>query len=307
MVVGLSAPAEGASPSPDASPTVFVSSSMPYTITLPPGWTVLPSDPNELIDVFLNGDISANVNSRGEAPQGQTVAQRVELRRAEAITEGCSSDPADDEDLTLGGEPAILWTRTCPGWFSATVATIHAGNGYAMSVDAPLDMQPQVRPIVYALVPTFAFTDPSIDASAPPDLGSIDAQLQGTWQTDWRSPDLDLATIRAAGLDPDSNPAWIRQLAAVDTLRTAVTFVEGVMTEYEAVNGGSLGVGWRGRYRLVDADSIEAVEIPTRNTIVYDFTIRDYVLVLDVVSDGAADDLIPQTAIYETLPFTKVP
>ncbi len=39
----------------------------------------------------------------------------------------------------------------------------------------------------------------------------------------------------------------------------------------------------------------------------YDFVLRGNVLTMDVVSDSDPADLVPQTGLYETLPFTRVP
>jgi hypothetical protein len=302
------ASAEAASPDPQASPLVFTSTTMPYTITLPPGWTALPPFEGEMRDLFEADGVQAEVNSRGAAPPGQTNRERVELRRAESIADqGCASDPADDETRTLGGSPAILWTRTCGDTYREVVATIYEGSGYALGVWASIGSEGLVRSSVDTLVGSFVFTD-APTGSDPTDLTAVEAQLQGTWQTEWAPVELVYATVRAAGLDPaDGDPGWRDMIGNADSTRSGVRFADGNITLYSAVDGGPLETGWLGRYRLVDADTFEATEVGVLTPLVYDFTLGDGILVVDVVVDPWPQDLVAQTAIYETLPFTKVP
>jgi len=114
--------------------------------------------------------------------------------------------------------------------------------------------------------------------------------------------------VRAAGLDPASgDPGW-QQVVNASSLRSAVRFDAGDITQYGAADGGPLTVGWFGTYELTSPDTIDAVEGGTFNRIVYRFDLKDDVLAIDVVSDEAGDiDLVPQTSIHETLPFTRVP
>jgi hypothetical protein len=90
-------------------------------------------------------------------------------------------------------------------------------------------------------------------------------------------------------------------------VRSAVRFEDGAITQYGAADGGPLEVGWVGSYRLLDGHTIEAIETGSFNRIVYEFTLSDGILTMDVVSNDDPVDLVPQTGIYETLPFTRVP
>ena len=84
---------------------------------------------------------------------------------------------------------------------------------------------------------------------------------------------------------------------------------DGAMIQYEAADGGPLEVAWTGTYQLLDDHTIEASEVGLFNRFVYDFSLRDGILTLDVISvdDPYPDAFGVQTAIYETLPFTRVP
>ncbi len=116
-----------------------------------------------------------------------------------------------------------------------------------------------------------------------------------------------IASVEAAGLDPasDSLGSWKADMERAGTARYTIRLDGDRLIQYEAFDGGADGVGWQGTWQLIDADTIEATDIGT--TIVYDFTLRDDVLAMDVISDSDASDLVPQVSIYETLPFTRVP
>jgi len=304
--------AASAQSSPAPGGTLFASAKRPYTLVLPTGWRVFAASQEpglECCDVFEGDGFVARVNA-GEVPAGSVVADRVAGNRARDAVEGlCSSDPAEDRATTLGGEEAIAWSNRCGGAFHAIVQAIHDDVSYHMEVDVPIGSEAEAAPILEQLRSTLEFLD--VTASPPADLASIEAGLQGTWQTEWAPVEFGFAAIRAAGLDPADGDPGFREWYMSDpsgTARTGVKFDGGDITQYGALNGGQLEVGWFGTYQLVDADTIEATEGGSFNRIVYDFVLRDDMLAIDVVSDAAGDsDLVPQTAIYETLPFTKVP
>jgi hypothetical protein len=142
------------------------------------------------------------------------------------------------------------------------------------------------------------------------DLAAIEAELQGTFQNAWHPVELELATLEAAGLADWSDPGvrdWIESLTTAAMVRAAVKFDEGTIIQYGAADGGALGVGWEGTYRLLDDHTIEAFDNDFHVRTVYEFALHDGILTIDVISDEDPVDLYPQTAIYETLPFTRVP
>jgi hypothetical protein len=172
---------------------------------------------------------------------------------------------------------------------------------YHLQVIVPIDSEIDPGQLLEQFRSTFAFVDEA--ASPAPDLAAIAAQLQGTWTTEWMPGELVVATTRAAGLEVPPEA-----LELIDsTFRWAVKFDESYLTQYGAMDGGPLEVGWIGTYALVDPDTIKAVATDTMGEIVYDFDLRDDILTIDVTSDTDPGDIVAQTGIYETLPFTRVP
>jgi len=79
------------------------------------------------------------------------------------------------------------------------------------------------------------------------------------------------------------------------------------MVEYVAVDGEPVEIGSQASYRLADADTIEATSPDGVYRTIVDFVLRDDVLSIDAISDTDPLALIPQTSIFETLPFRRVP
>jgi hypothetical protein len=293
--------------SPDAG-TRFDSVLYPYSMTLPPGWRVIDAsqDPGSDQDLFEGPEGTARVGT-GIPEPGQTVADRVADNRA-GLAPGCSSGPADDWPTTLGAEQAIGWSWRCDESFTVAINAIHEDLGYRLSVSVPVDTEPLAAPLLESLRSDFTFTVGSDEpATVAADLASLEAALEGTYETAWHPVELEYATLEAAGFGPEDEPSWFGYMGSISTARHALKLEDGTLTLYTASDGGPLEVGWLGRFRLTDDHTIEAVESGTFTEIVYEFTLEDGVLALDVISDSDPVDIIPQTAIYETLPFTRVP
>ncbi len=308
VALGGAAPSLAASPDPSAAGAgvVFASTLYPYTMTLPPGWSATPPDAGTTSDSFEGPGASASVDSRGAAEPGQTVQQRVDISRG--TKNGCTSDPDEDRPSMLGGEVAVQWTFSCSSTFTVARNTIHQGVGYGLALNVPTGSEDEAPGLLDTLASTFTFTDAGAGTpSASPDLEEVAAQLEGTWRTEWAPKELWIATIRAAGLDPATGGFTDNDFLGGNTARVTIKFEDGRLVMYPAVDGGPDEVGWRGTYRLLDADTIEAKETAYFVTTVYDFTIRGNVLTMDVISSTDPVDLVPQTAIMETLPFTRVP
>lgn len=132
--------------------------------------------------------------------------------------------------------------------------------------------------------------------------------IQGTWQNAWHPFSLEFAAVRAAGLGDELDAsAWRGFVDPEGSTRSAVKFDGTEIIQYGALDGSGYDVGWFGTFEPVDADTIAAAESGTFTRIVYDLELHDDVLSVDVVSDSDAEDFVIQTAIYETLPFTRVP
>jgi hypothetical protein len=315
-VTALGGPLRAASPEPGG--TVFESARFPYRLTLPTGWRVVPAsqEPGTGADAFDSGEVVATVVS-GVLGPGETVADHVAGNRA-ALAADCVSDAAADRPTTLGDEPAIAWSWRCPDLAFAAIHTAHDGRVYRLAVTAPAARETEAPAFLEALRASWVFVaDPGVSPlPGAVDLTVLHSRLQGTWTTEWHPVELDSAAVRAAGLD-DTDPAWRETVASMGqgaTTRYGVKFADDDITQYSALNGGPLEVGWYGTYRLLDGQTIEATESgnPATDTgtigrIVYDFALDDDVLTIDVVTDSDPLDMMVQTAIYETLPFTKVP
>jgi hypothetical protein len=221
---------------------------------------------------------------------------------------GCQSDPAEDRPTTLGSKSAIAWTWACEGTYHARINAIHDGLRLRLQVNVPSGSEASAGPLLEQMRQGFTFTSGSgTETAASPDLATIDAELQGTYENAWHPVELEFATVEAAGLGGQlPRDSWDRADPAT-TVRWAVKFEGDTLTLYWAGDGGPYENAWPGRYRLLDANTIEATEPSTFNQIVYDFALRDGILTMDVVSNDDPVDLVPQTGIYETLPLTRVP
>jgi hypothetical protein len=291
-----------------AGGTVFTSKRSPYVVTLPAGWRVAPvtDDPTFNRDAFASANASVEVISRPRP--GQTVEERVAAARADEVGPPCTSDPANDLSSTLDGEHAIVWSYRCPDVFKLLIQALHNGISFMLRVSVPPESEADALPILEEFRGAFQFVDAPA-SFGPPDLASIDAQLQGTWTTEWHPVELEVAAIEAAGLDPaDAADAWWTSDGFGHTSRYGVKFDNGDFTLYVAGDGGPLEVGWFGTYEVTGANSFEATETGFFRQNLYEFVLRDDILTIDVISSpGGVVDMVPQTAIYETLPFTRVP
>jgi hypothetical protein len=290
---------------PTTDEVVHVSAGFPYTLALPKGWELVFANAEE--DLFQGPEATARVGGAPAEP-GDSVESRVTSNRADEIGSGCTSDPADDRPTTLGGSDAILWTWTCPGSHHAAINTIRDGQRLRLQVNVPSGSESLAAPLLEQLRQGFSFAEqPLADGG---DLAGIDAQLQGTYETAWYPIELAVATLEAAGVDDRSDQewwAWMEAAAEAGTTgRLAVKFDDGTMIQYVAEDGGPLEVGLVATYRLLDDHTIEATEVGTFLSIVFEFKLRDGILTSDVVSSDAPGAMGPQTAFFETLPFTRV-
>jgi hypothetical protein len=298
------AAASDASPQPSPSAgTPFISTKFPYTIVLPEGWRALPEG-FENQDMFEGPGANAMVIFGAPAEPGETVEGRVAENRADLVD--CTSDPDQDRPTTLGEAYGIEWTWSCDMSYHVAVHAIHDGRRHRLEVSVPTGSEALAAPLLEQLRQSFAFTSAeSASVGSEADLAAIDAQLQGTWVSGWHAPELEIATIEAAGLTAPSD--WVSAVKTATTSRHGVKFEDGTIIQYGAADGGPLEMGWIGSYRLLDDHTIEAIETGSFWRIVYEFRLRDDILMMDVITDEDPSDMAIQTSIYETLPFTKVP
>jgi hypothetical protein len=309
--VAFTGPAAAAEASPVTAEAhagiLFASEQFPYTVVLPPGWDILLEEPGSGEDLFEGPEGTARIG--GGPGEPATAEERVAINRADLVDEaqGCLSDPADDRPTTLGGEHAVSWWWSCPGSYHAAINTVVDGLRLRVQVNVPEGSETLAPPLLERLRQGFAFTSGAGPVDPSADLAAIEAALEGTYETAWHPSELQVATIDAAGLVASDD--WVASVRSAERRRLAVKFQNGAMIQYEAADGGPLEVAWTGTYQLLDDHTIEASEVGLFNRFVYDFTLRDDILTLDVISvdDPYADAFGVQTAIYETLPFTRVP
>jgi len=146
-----------ASATPSASVetgTTFRSSIYPYTLQLPSGWEPRADEafdgPNQMI-------LSVGT---GQPEPGQTVEDRVAANRQSEFAD-CTTDPADDAPITLGGEPGILWSMQCGPTLGLAANTIHNGVGYRLLLELPagVEAMAQATAVMGGFIASFAFTD----------------------------------------------------------------------------------------------------------------------------------------------------
>jgi hypothetical protein len=149
---------------PSAAPTTgagttFRSSIYPYTMQLANGWHVASGPQNEGEDVFDGPeDMTLTIGSAQPEP-GQTVKDRVAANRRSDFA-GCTTDPASDTPITLGGEAGILWSAQCGPVLGLAANTIHDGVGYRLLVRLPDGAQAlaQATAVMDGFRASFAFT-----------------------------------------------------------------------------------------------------------------------------------------------------
>ena len=84
---------------------------------------------------------------------------------------------------------------------TSAIHAIHDGRRHRLEVSVPTGSEALAGPLLEQLRQSFAFTGveaPSVGAEA--DLAAIEAELQGTCENAWHPPELEFATIEAAGL-----------------------------------------------------------------------------------------------------------
>jgi hypothetical protein len=149
-----------ATASPSASPsaetgTTFRSSIHPYTLKLPAGWHARADE-----EVFDGPNEMTLSVGTGQPEPGQTVEDRVAANRQSEFAD-CTTDPAADAPITLGEEPAILWSMQCGPTLGLAANTIHNGLGYRLLLQLPtgVEAMAQATAVMDGFLASFTFTD----------------------------------------------------------------------------------------------------------------------------------------------------
>lgn len=153
------APLLTTSPPATPSPTPFSFASTLYGISfvLPPGWVAhAPAADHESLE-SPTGQVTLMIGT-GQPEPGQTVADRVRINRAEEFGP-CETDPASDREVSVGGEPGILWTFRCGQIVGLAANTIHGGTGYRLTLKTTVSEAGGLEAMMLGVLREFAFSD----------------------------------------------------------------------------------------------------------------------------------------------------
>jgi hypothetical protein len=152
--------------------------------------------------------------------------------------------------------------------------------------------------------------------SAAEETAAVDPRLpEGTYQT----PELTVDQLVAAGVSAGFGEAAVEEFWTVDNgvspdghVVLTLKLESGRWTQFGSHDGGPDEIGWSGTYEVVDDDTVVATD--PCGAITYTYALRGDELTLDMIEDECEgyggddpqDELIAQTTIFETAPFTKV-
>ena len=130
--------------------------------------------------------------------------------------------------------------------------------------------------------------------------------LTGIWATGELTCAQEQAAVEAAGFTAAqlASVGWVPDCGAQFTLR----FAAGGLVQFEDGE-----IRWAGKYRIIDEDTFEAGDKGGTYYITYRYAIDGDQLTIDMVEDnylatseaGLLGELLAQTEIYETSPFTR--
>ena len=179
-----------ASPDPTATEALqsagqaFTSERFAYSFEFPAGWIVRdkpgewpdfdPLDPNRTsgIDIFAgyvdNRNLALGVGAR-DLPEGETLVSWVETAKSlikagvskGICYEGIENDPVSEEQITLGGEPALLLQYVCPAShdsFGLVALSVYNQEGYWLTWIGPQGNAEGDKAEFTQILSTFSFT-----------------------------------------------------------------------------------------------------------------------------------------------------
>lgn len=202
-------PTPGATAEASATPVAFVSTSLGYTIVLPPGWVTPEPGAHENFFESPSGEVTLTMGI-GQPEPGQTVEDRVRVNRAEEFG-GCETDPAADQPVKVGAEPGILWSFRCGQEVGVAANTIHDGTGYRLILKATIGANDELEPMMRELLRDFAFTEMSTPSAAS--VESFRRERNAICQPGSADIAAINATIDREGATPSEAAAGLRQVA----------------------------------------------------------------------------------------------
>jgi len=163
----------------------FTSERFGYSFQYPAGWIIKdkpgewaefdPLDPNRTngIDAFAgyvdNRNLTIGIGAR-ELPEGETLDSWVETAKTliqagvskGVCYEGIEEDPVSEDEIALGGEPAVLLQYECPSShdsFGLVALSIHNQKGYWITWIAPQGNAEADRAEFSQILSTFSFIE----------------------------------------------------------------------------------------------------------------------------------------------------
>jgi hypothetical protein len=148
--------------------------------------------------------------------------------------------------------------------------------------------------------------DPSASEVTPSGVSSAGAAAEDLVEGVYRTDPLTADQIRAAGTAAGFSEADVDPFATFfkESVVYELVLADGSWTQWAIVDGGAPDVGWRGTYEVTDGGTVVASD--ECGDITYGYAVDGDVLSIDVLDDKCpgADELIAQTTIYESGPFT---
>ena len=136
--------------------------------------------------------------------------------------------------------------------------------------------------------------------------GSDPGLPEGVYRTPELTRDQLVTTAIEAGFAEEDVNAFLDGDGLEQTAVLGLRLADGGWTQLYAYDGGAEDVGWRGTYEVVDDDTVVATD--PCGAITYTYMLDGDQLTLDMVDDqcesGGVGELIAQTILYETAPFT---
>ncbi len=128
---------------------------------------------------------------------------------------------------------------------------------------------------------------------------------EGVYHTPELTRDQQVATAIDAGFAEADVNAFLGTDGTAGTVVFGLRLADGGWSQLYAYDGAAEDVGWRGTYEVVDDDTVIATD--PCGAITYDYVFDGDQLTLDMIDDqcdGGVDEMIAQTIIFETSPFT---
>jgi WD40 repeat protein len=149
---------------------------------------------------------------------------------------------------------------------------------------------------------------PGATASLAPTATAVaDPELEGLWESARLTRGTIAATLAAAGLDPGAADDIADNEGFEDYLVYRVEIRDGDWTISVFPDGEPAGVGWQGTFEVIEPGTVTAVERWCRIT--YDYQVSGDEMIVDLIDDPCypgSDDVLFQTVIFESGPFTRI-